>query len=366
MNEEHKSHKKRRKLKPAVFYSLIAIVVVCIVFVGMLGFDTYSNLQPVQENEEVVNFTIEDGSSLKTVSDKLANEGIVKDAKTSYYFAKFKHLTDIKAGNFVLDKSWSLEQIFTTLNDNSSSTRNSASVTIVEGDWAKHIANKFAEATNVTADELLSLWNNEEWIRSQMPNYPFLTEDMFQDGVRILLEGYLAPETYIVHTETTAEDITLKMLDQSLVVYNQYADQIAASSYSIHDIYTLASIVQYEGGGNEEDLAKIAGVFYNRLSIGMPLQSSVTVCYSIDFDQQVDTWQACEVNSDFDSPYNTYKYAGLPPGAIENAGTKAFEAVLNPNTSDGYLYFMAEVATGKVYYATTYEGHLQNIKDHPN
>ena len=175
----------------------------------------------------------------------------------------------------------------------------------------------------------------------------------------------MAPETYIVNKETTAEELTEQVLNQTLTVYQKYASLISKSSLSIHQIYTLASIVQYEGGGDSETLKNIASVFYNRLNINMPLQSSVTVCYAIDFDKMTDKWQACEVNSEFDSPYNTYKYAGLPPGPIENAGTAALEAVLSPNDTN-YLYFMAEVKTGKVYFASTYEEHLQNIADHPN
>ena len=93
----------------------------------------------------------------------------------------------------------------------------------------------------------------------------------------------------------------------------------------------------------------------------MPLQSSVTVCYAIDYDKQTDNWQSCEVNSDFDSPYNTYQHDGLPPGAIENAGTAALEAVLNPNQTD-YYYFMADVyGDGTVYFARTLDEHNANV-----
>ena len=105
----------------------------------------------------------------------------------------------------------------------------------------------------------------------------------------------------------------------------------------------------------------IAGVFFNRMAIDMKLQSSVTVCYAIDKEKE-DNWMKCEVNPNFDSPYNTYKYAGLPPGPILNPGKSAIEATLNP-TSSKYLYFMADVyGDGKVYYAETYNEHSANVK----
>jgi UPF0755 protein len=85
-----------------------------------------------------------------------------------------------------------------------------------------------------------------------MSKYPFLTDEMFNSNVRIYLEGYLAPDTYIVDKETTAEVITEKILDQTLAIYQKNAAAIMNSKLSVHEIYTLASIVQYEGGGDEE------------------------------------------------------------------------------------------------------------------
>jgi UPF0755 protein len=193
-----------------------------------------------------------------------------------------------------------------------------------------------------------------------MEKYPFLTEEIFRDNIRYRLEGYLAPNTYQFFHETDAKTVTEKILDQQLVVYNTYKDQIEASGHSIHEIYTLASIVQYESG-KPDDMKMIAGVFLNRLKDGWPLQSSVTVCYAMDEDNG-ENWLACEAsaNAEFDSPYNTYKYPGLPPGPIVNPGAEAIEAVLNPTESD-YYYFMADVSTGQVYYAKTLDEHNANV-----
>lgn len=349
--------KKKRKVR---FDRIILLLVLVFAIVGGILFSKYSNAQKaVSKTSEEITFTVESGSSSKNVINKLKEEGIIRDSTFGYLYAKNNHLTDIKAGDYTLDKSWSLSEILTKLNDASSAIVYDATVTIVEGDWAKHIADKIAEVTNVSSEELIALWNNEDYLRSIMSDYPFLTEDIFNENIRIKLEGYLAPNTYNFFQETTAEEVTKKILDQSLSIYNKYENQIKKSSLSIHELYTLASIVQYESG-NIEDMKKIAEVFYNRMEIGMPLQSSVTVCYALDINKN-DDWTACEVNPNYDSLYNTYKYTGLPPGPIQNPGEDAFDAVLNPD-SNNYLYFMADVyGDGTVYYAETYEEHEANV-----
>lgn len=364
---EHRSKKKKsRHMKGSPLHLFIEIALVILIACLCYGlYHIYDSLQPVSTDSSVVEVTVDDGDTLKTVSTKLEGAGAVKDDQVAFLYARFKKYSDLKTGIHSIDTSWSLDQIFKELNTPAMGT-NTASVTIVEGDWAKDIAKKFSEVTNVKAEDLIALWNNEDWIRSQMETYPFLTEDIFNENVRIYLEGYLAPDTYQVYKESTPEDLTKRLLDQSLVVYNQFKDDISKSGHSIHEVYTLASILQYEASTSEEDLKKVASVFYNRMAKGMPLQSSVTVCYAIDFDKDVDSWQACEMNSEYDSPYNTYKNTGLPPGAIENAGVAAIDAAIHPADTD-YLYFMAAVYDdGKIYYANTLDEHNANVKKYLN
>ena len=128
----------------------------------------------------------------------------------------------------------------------------------------------------------------------------------------------------------------------------------------MQQILTLASIVQFESA-TKSDMKKIAGVFYNRLDDNMKLQSSVTVCYAL-YDDFKDA-QDCEVNTDVDSPYNTYEHKGLPIGPILNPGEDAIDAVLHPTKSD-YLYFVADInGDGKVYYSKTLEEHEKKMEE---
>ncbi len=356
-----KKRKRRRRLRVG---RLLLLLLIPVLIAAAIVFFSYRNsLKPIQKESEVVTVTIPDGSSVKSAVEILKQEGLIRNKDFVYFYVRQNNLTDIKSGTYELDKSWDVKTIFEHLSDSSNAAVDSVMVTIVEGDWAKHAAAKIAEATNVTAEELLALWNDEAYLRSIMDRYPFLTEEIFNPNIRIRLEGYLAPNTYEFYRETDAKTVTEKILDQQLQVYQKYQDAISASDLSVHELYTLASIVQYEAG-KPEDMKMIAGVFYNRLAINMALQSSVTVCYAMDEDKG-ENWLACETNADFESPYNTYKYPGLPPGPIINPGEEAIEAVLNPTDSD-YYYFMADVDTGVVYYGRTLDEHNANVAEHTN
>ncbi len=353
------AQKKKRKLK--VLNLLLLIAIVLAIAAGGLWFTYQQNIKPVSSADETVLFEVSSGTSAKNTAIELEKQGIIKDSTSAYVYMKLNNLGDIKSGTYDLNKSWDVKHILTVLNDPTAAAVNTVSITIVEGDWAKDIAAKIEAETNVTADELLTLWNDADYLASLKDRYAFITDEMFSDSVRIYLEGYLMPDTYIFYKETDAKSVTEKILDQTEIVFEKYKQQIADSGYSTHQIFTLASIVQYEAS-TEEDMKMIAGVFYNRLNIDMALQSSVTVCYAIDFEKQTDNWTACEVNNDFESPYNTYKYTGLPPGPIMNPGSAALDAVLNP-TKSNYYYFMADVyGDGAVHYAETYQEHEANVQ----
>lgn len=363
MTVDEPVRKKKKKKKPIILYIVLALILLLSAVLGGAVWYYFDCQKPVAKTEEAVVFTVNPGDTVQDVTENLKEQGIIKNAKMAYYFVRMNHLSNIVAGNFNIDKSWDVKTIFTYLNDPLAVIQDNVRFTIVEGDWAKHVAQNIANATDLEAEELLALWNNEEWIRSIMPEYPFLTEEIFSDGVRIYLEGYLTPDTYEVKKDCTAEEATLTVLDETLNIYNKYADEMKnfKEGLSIHEIYTLASIIQYEAGTDKETQELVSSVFINRLAWDYPLQSSVTVCYAIDFDKNVDNWQACEVNVDFESPYNTYLYKGLTPGPIENPGIDAIDSVLHAPETD-YFFFMADVCgDGTVYYAETENEHYANV-----
>ncbi len=352
--------KKNRKRKLKIINFLVFILLLLLISIGSMFLWYTTNIKPVSKSETIVNFVINDGESSKSVLANLEKNNIIRNKTAALIVLKLEKLGSIKKGEYNLDSSMSTKDILITLNNSKSAVVNDTRVTIIEGDWAKDIARKISKTTKLSEKELLAYWNDESVVRRYMEKYPFLTEEIFNKKSRILLEGYLFPNTYNFFIDSSKEAVTEKMLDESLRIYKKYEQDIKSQSLSVHQLYTLASITQYEAS-KVSDMKLVAGVFYNRLAKGMMLQSSVTVCYAIDKEKD-DHWSKCEVNPTFDSPYNTYLHQGLPPGPILNAGEAALDAVLHPTASE-YYYFMADVkGDGTVYYSKTYDEHVRYVK----
>ena len=256
----------------------------------------------------------------------------------------------------------SIKDILSTIQDSTKLKKDALVLKIPEGKWAKEIA---AEISNLydgkySSEEILNQWNDISYIQTLAKDYSFLNvDDLNNSNYKVKLEGYLFPDTYFLEKDDSLDDITRVLLDRFDVMYKENKKAFDKSDLSIHRIISLASVVQFEAS-EPGDMAKIAGVFYNRLDQGMKLQSSVTVCYALydDFNDPKD----CETNPEIDSPYNTYLHEGLPVGPILNPGEEAIQAVLNPNREDGYLFFAADIhhkKNGEVQYSKTYEEHLQ-------
>lgn len=322
-------------------------------------FYVQSKLSAVAITEDSVSFTVVAGDTLDNVTTQLVEKGLIKDAFIFELYAKYTRLTDFKIGVYYLNTYMDAKSILTALNDPTAAIPKDVIITIIPGDWAKNIAAKLAEqCVNVTAEDMLALWNDETYIRSLMPEYSVLTEDIFKDGVNVLLEGYLLPETYYMNPQASADSLTRRILNQTQKVFDENQSAFSALSLSTHDIITLASVVQFEAR-TEADMSMVSQVFLNRLAISMPLQSSVTVCYAL---YEYENWKDCENydNQKIDSPYNTYLYRGLPIGPITNPSAKAIIATLNPTPND-YYFFLADIyGDGTIYYAKTYTEHLQN------
>lgn len=344
--------KKNKKL--CIVFIVCGIVLV--MGISSVLFYTQS-LKPMSSKGEEIAFEIEEGQSSDIVLSNLKKQGLIHNTIVAKFYMRNQNLGDLKFGAFLLDTSWDLKTILKTLNDSKMANQNMVKITFREGIWAKDIAASLQDKLGVDQNELLSLWNDEAYIRSLMKTYPFLTEDIFIEGTRVKLEGYLFPETYFFEKDVSAKEITETFLDHFQTIYERHLDDLKKSSMSMQEIITLASMVQYEAS-TKEDMGMIAGVFFNRLADGMKLQSSVTVCYAL-YDN-LTSGEDCEVNPELDSPYNTYMKEGLPIGPILNPGEEAIDAVLHPTDND-YMYFVADIyGDGKVHYAKTYEEQLAN------
>ncbi len=351
-----KKNQKKLKLK-----WIILILLTFVLATGGLVFNyANSNLKAVGSSEDITSFIVAEGDTLSVITDKLVEKELISNAFIFEQYAKYIKLTDFKIGVYYLNYGMDVKSILTVLNDPTAAVPKDVIITITPGDWAKTIAQKLADqCINVTAEDLLVLWNDEAYLRSLMSTYSVLTEDMFVTGEKVLLEGYLMPETYFMNPEASADSLTRRILNQTQKVYDENKAAFDASEFTIHEILTLASVVQFEAK-TVEDMQMISQVFQNRMDQNMALQSSVTVCYAL---YEYDSWRDCENldNQQIDSPYNTYLYKGLPIGPITNPSKQSIVATLNPIEND-YLFFIADIyGDGTVIYAKTYAEHLANV-----
>ena len=169
------------------------------------------------------------------------------------------------------------------------------------------------------------------------------------------LEGYLFPDTYRIYNDASADDILEKMLDNfDTKLSRELRDEIASQGKSIHDIVTMASIIEKEVAV-KDDMAIVSGILYKRMEIGMRLEVDSSVNYVSGKSDPSVTY----VDLQIDSPYNTYKYDGLPPGPICNPGLQAIQAAVYPGTSS-YLFYLNRQDTGETIFSKNFDEHIRN------
>jgi UPF0755 protein len=178
-------------------------------------------------------------------------------------------------------------------------------------------------------------------------------------------EGYLFPDTYLLPRGASVEQI-ISILRKNFQNKYDLISSVKTTNLTEAQTTIIASIIEREAIF-EEDRSLVASVLLNRLELGMALGVDPTVQYAVGFDQESKSWWKKDLtvdDLDSDSPYNTRKFAGLPPGPISNPGVSALKAALNPVNSD-YLYFYSDVK-GHLHFAKTIEGHQANIKKYQN
>ncbi|QOR65631.1 endolytic transglycosylase MltG [Cytobacillus suaedae] len=342
---------------------LIIFIITLLILSGIVGggyLYIKSALQPVDpESSKQLDVSIPIGSSPTKIANILEENGIVKNAKIFRYYTKFKNESGFQAGEYKLTPSMTFEEIIASLKTGKIIEDVKFTLTIPEGKQLIQIAKIIGEKTNQGEEEVFNKLNDEKFITELMKLYPsVLTNEILHEDILYPLEGYLFPATYPFYKENpTIEDIVKTMLDKTeniLIKYQGLADE---KNMSAHQLLTMASLIEEEATA-QTDRQKIASVFYNRIDIDMPLQTDPTVIYALGEHVDRVLYDHLEV----DSPYNTYKVRGLPPGPIANAGEMSIEAALNPSETD-YLYFLA-TSTGEVIFTRTLNEHNREKAKH--
>ena len=368
--------KKKKSGFKAFFISLL-------IFLGLISAGGYfgyqyvqSSLQPVDaSSKQYVTVQIPEGANVQTIGSTLEKSGLIKHGVIFAFYAKYKNYSDLKSGYYNLQKSMSTEDIIHELQKGGTAEAQEpalANLTIPEGYTIDQIAQAVGQLQGdfkepLTADAFLAKVQDENFISQEVAKYPSLLESLptKESGVRYRLEGFLFPATYSIKESTTIESLIDEMLAAMDKTLTPHYSAIKSKNLTVNELLTIASLVEKEGA-KTEDRKLIAGVFYNRLNLGMPLQSNIAILYAQGkLGQKISLADDAGIDTTINSPYNVYTKAGLMPGPVDSPSLDAIEASINQTKSDN-LYFVANVTDGKVYYAATQEEHDRNVAEHVN
>jgi UPF0755 protein len=310
-----------------------------------------SLVSPLDAQGRPREFTVSLGESVNSIATRLEEERFIANADTLRTYLIYSGFdTRVQAGTFQLSPAMNTLEIAAELQD---PVPEEVTFNILAGWRVEEIANALpTSGIQVSPAEFLRVVRRPP-------------DDILPRGVPAgtPLEGFLLPGSYQVKRETTAKELaamfTARFDEQ---VTEEMRDGFANQGLNLVEAVKLASIVEREAVVSEEQ-GLIASVFYNRLAIGMKLDSDPTVQYAVGYQMASNTWwknPLTRTDLRFDSRYNTYIYPGLPPGPICNPGLDVLQAVASPAQS-GYYYFRAQCdLSGRHFFAVTYEEHLQN------
>lgn len=307
-----------------------------------LGIDLHQFAhQPSGHSDAPIHFAISPGEKFDSLAARLKSKGLISSKRRFKVLARFKGADKrLKAGEYHLATMMSPVQVLDVLVDGEVLLHR---LTIPEGYNLMQIAAEIDRSAIADAEQFITLATDEKLVRR-----------LGFDGPT--LEGYLFPDTYYFPNDVSAETIISKMVqqfeEQFSVQWRRRAEEI---KLSIHQVVTLASIIEKETGDPQERPI-IASVFHNRLKKKMRLESDPTVIYGIEnFDGNI-TRRHLTTRT----PYNTYMIRGLPPGPIANPGRLALEAALYPVQTD-YLFFVSKKDRTH-YFSATIEEHNQAVR----
>ena len=368
---------KKKKSGFKTFFISLLIFLGLISAGGYFGYQyVQSSLQPVDaSSKQYVTVQIPEGANVQTIGSTLEKSGLIKHGVIFAFYAKYKNYSDLKSGYYNLQKSMSTEDIIHELQKGGTAEAQEpalANLTIPEGYTIDQMAQAVGQLQGdfkepLTADAFLAKVQDENFISQEVAKYPSLLESLptKESGVRYRLEGFLFPATYSIKESTTIESLIDEMLAAMDKTLAPHYSTIKSKNLTVNELLTIASLVEKEGA-KTEDRKLIAGVFYNRLNLGMPLQSNIAILYAQGkLGQKISLADDAGIDTSINSPYNVYTNLGLMPGPVDSPSLDAIESSINQTKSDN-LYFVADVTDGKVYYASNKEEHDRNVAEHVN
>ncbi|AGL48446.1 endolytic transglycosylase MltG [Streptococcus suis] len=384
-SSSHRANKQRRKKQDKaakrIVSVIMSIIVVAVLVTGLTGYMwVKSSLEPVNTKAtEAIQVEIPEGSSTLEIGKILVDNKLIKNATIFNYYSKIKSYNNFQSGFYNLKQNMSVDDIAKALQESGTPTAQkeaAGKILIVEGYTLTQIAQAITDNTKTedkndktpfTTEQFMATVTNQDFINRMVATYPklFASLPAADSGVIYQLEGYLFPAVYEYSDETTIEELVEQMIAAMDNRLQPYYETIAAKNLTVNEVLTLASLVEKEGS-TDEDRRNIASVFFNRLNAAMPLQSNIAILYAQGkLGQETTLAEDAAIDTSIESPYNIYWTPGLMPGPVDSPSLSAIEAVINANTTD-YLYFVADVTTGSVYFTNNIDEHNQNVAKYVN
>ncbi len=358
MEENKLSHKLVFvvSMKNYVLIAKMMIIFVAIIIIMICGFYRLQ-IRPMAKEGEAVSFIVEQGDTWYSISSKLYEKGLIRSPKFYKVYIKLFSPGNLEAGEYSISKSMSLPEIMDVL-ESTASNPNIVKITFKEGYNMRAIAKTIADNTVNKEEDVFNTLKDSEYISSLIEKYWFLDNSITKQEIYYPLEGYLFPATYEVDKTKDVKLIFNAMLDKMDEELSKYKEDIQKSNYSVHQLLTLASIVELEAG-NASDRGDVAGVFNNRVKNNWTLGSDVTTYYALKIDDF--TYSLTNTELATCNKYNTRStcFNGLPIGPISNPGDESIKASVYPTDTKAY-YFVAD-CSGKTYLSSTYNEHNNTI-----
>ncbi|MCB9798393.1 endolytic transglycosylase MltG [Candidatus Nomurabacteria bacterium] len=335
---------------------IIEIVVVCLIFSGIVLYrEINTKASPIGER---VVFQIEQGQSLTSLADQLEERGIIRFSGLFKKYMAYRGVdTKLQPGGYGVEPPITLRKVVDAI-ANTRQNRDEIHITILPGWTIRDVAQYFEKNEIASAEEVYELLGKSA-VRGSMGSLEVEGSKVFKEKPKaVSLEGYLAPETIRFFTDASPEEVLsrfVKHRDEQIT--DTMWEDIALSGRSFHEILTMASLLEREVKSSE-DRALVSDLFWRRYDSGWALQADSTVHYVDGSDGSSVFTSAAQ--RDIDSPWNTYKYPGLPPGPIAIPTLDSIKAAIYPEKNN-YWYFLTTLDTGEVKYASTLQGHNSNV-----
>jgi UPF0755 protein len=326
--------------------SLLLLLALSAVGAGIVAYRAYSMArEPFRGyHEDEVFFTVEQGKTGIRIGESLEERGIIRDRRLFLLALRFRaDGKTVQAGEYRFEAPLSTFDVLEKL---------------VSGDT-------FTFA--VTLPEGLTLLETAELLAGRDLAEESAIRSAFEEGILVAdldpeafnLEGYLYPTTYRFARKVASDELARTLVGQFKRVFDEERRAEASKlGLTPRQVVTLASVIEKETGLPEER-PLIASVFWNRLRIGMPLQSDPTIIYALELAGRFDG-NLRRTDLELDSPYNTYRFPGLPPGPIASPGAASIRAVLEPKETS-YLYFVSR-NDGSHHFSSTYSEHVNAVR----